>query len=139
MSKKSLSSRRFVRLFEPQFADLVEAGLKRQTVRPTPKRMPEAGDHIDCRTWTGAPYRSKQRRLFEGPITRVAAVQIVQDLPYRTELIIIGGTPLSRFQAGAFALEDGFASTVQFYAYFRQHYGPRFTGIVIKWERNGEG
>ena len=43
-----------VKLFKPQFSPLVESGLKLQTVRPTPKRMPKPGDRISLREWTGA-------------------------------------------------------------------------------------
>lgn len=46
------------RMFQPRFADLVEAGLKMQTVRPTPKRLPQVGDLESWRKWAGRPYRS---------------------------------------------------------------------------------
>ena len=57
--------RRFVKMFKPRFAELIRSGAKRQTIRPTPKVLPEAGDIIDCRQWSGLPYRSKQIRLGE--------------------------------------------------------------------------
>jgi len=38
-----------VRLFKPQFAPKVASGEKRQTVRPTPKRIPYLGDRISLR------------------------------------------------------------------------------------------
>lgn len=37
-----------VKMFKPEFAELVRNGKKLQTIRPTPKRMPEVGD-VDWR------------------------------------------------------------------------------------------
>ena len=67
---------RFVRTFQPRFSRLVESGAKRQTIRKTPKRMPKVGDTLDAREWTGAPYRSKQRKLLEAPLVSVSEVEI---------------------------------------------------------------
>ena len=41
-----------VRMFKPQFAPLVKAGTKRQTIRPVPKRLPQPGDLESWREWT---------------------------------------------------------------------------------------
>jgi hypothetical protein len=67
---------RFVRMFKPRFARLVETGEKLQTIRPMPKRLPEIGDHLSLREWTGKPYRSKQRTLCEAIVIHVARITI---------------------------------------------------------------
>jgi hypothetical protein len=121
--------RSFVRMFKPQFAGLVEAGTKVQTVRPTPKRMPEAGDKISLRCWVDKPYRSKQRVLREAVITRVDAFSIdcfptlrINDLGLKT-----------RRECDEFARADGFEDYPALLEWFRDTHGLPFEGVVIYW------
>ncbi len=126
----------FVRMFKPKFAALVESGAKTQTVRPTPKRMPRAGDTISLREWEGKPYRSKQRVLREAVITRVAALYL-----HYSEIdgmcwweIEIGNRRLDSLEAIDFAAADGFSGGVQEMArWFQETHGLPFKGIVIYW------
>lgn len=120
--------RRFVRMFKPTFAPLVEKGSKLQTVRPTPRRMPRAGDIIDAREWTGKPYRSKQRKLIEAPIWKVSRIYIERGC------IVLGDDAIGAAKAQAFALADGFDSAEHFYAWFEHQHGLPFEGIVITWK-----
>ena len=116
-----------VKLFKPQFSPLVESGLKLQTVRPTPKRMPKPGDRISLREWTGAPYRSKQRVLREAKIVSIQ--------PIRMDLwISINGEVLTVRRAEAFARADGFASLYEMTCWFEDTHGLPFEGVVIKWD-----
>jgi hypothetical protein len=114
-----------VRLFMPQFAPLVESGEKRQTVRPTPVQMPRVGDTISLRTWTGKPYRSKQRVLRESVITRVGRIWINWN-----GLVLIDGSPAS----DSFAVDDGFSSWPEMLQWFQREHGLPFFGIVIYWK-----
>lgn len=122
----------FVRLFQPRFAALVEAGRKWQTVRPEPKRMPKPGDTISLRCWTGAPYRSKQRIIREAEIRDVHHTLIDAD-----------GMNLYERDAAwapdrdAFARADGFADWREMRAWFETEYDLPFRGIVLYWH-NGE-
>lgn len=118
------TARQFVRMFKPQFAAAVKAGTKRQTVRPVPKRMPAAGDWISLRTWSGAPYRSRQMVLGESVIERVARCSI--DV---AGLVTIDGEPA----ADGFALADGFRSHRELVEWFRAQHGLPFEGVVIFW------
>lgn len=95
---------RIVRTFKPQFAPLVEAGTKLQTVRPVPKRMPEAGDQASLRAWTGRAYWSAQRVLREVILSRVREVTI-----HATGQIELAGRYLTTPEMEAFARADGFA------------------------------
>ena len=117
---------RWIRLFQPRFAALVESGLKLQTVRPVPKRMPKPGDTISLRAWTGAPYRSKQRVLREATIVGVDEVRIDR------ATIAVGGT-LRLLET--FASQDGFASFAEMRDWFQATHGLPFTGILITWEQ----
>lgn len=123
-----------VRMFKPRFARLVEAGTKRQTIRPLPKRMPKVGDPESWREWTGAPYRSPTREVARVELTGVS-------------LINLGFGP-GGFNSGAFELNvqisymlpktliefaqaDGFSTITEMWAWFEAEHGLPFTGILI--------
>jgi len=118
----------FVRMFKPQFAPMVESGQKCQTIRPTPKRMPKPGDTISLRTWTGKPYRSKQRVLRESAITEVEPVSI------SSTGIKISGQPLLGCVLWDFARADGFNTPQDMIDWFNFTHGLPFSGIVIYWK-----
>lgn len=117
---------RFVRMFKPQFAPLVRDSIKLQTVRQMPKRMPVPGDIIDCREWSGKPYRSQQVRLKESEIVRVDRVEI-----YPLGMSING---MSYFARHEFAVSDGFDTYYDMLHWFEETHGLPFTGIVIAWK-----
>ena len=121
-----MKSKVHVRMFKPQFAPLVESGTKLQTVRPTPKRMPKAGDHISLRMWTGAPYRSKQRVLRESVITEVSRVDITET-----------GIAVNSYAEPCdnFAVADGFRDFFELRDWFKSTHGLPFEGVVIKWNK----
>jgi hypothetical protein len=121
---------RFVRMFKPRFARLVEAGTKRQTVRPIPCRPPHVGDLVSCREWTGRPYNSKQRILREEIITRVEPITIFT----KYGRIEIGCYILPQIEAESFAKADGFDSLEEMLGWFKKEHGEEiFEGIVIYW------
>lgn len=117
-----------VRMFKPQFAPLVESGEKRQTVRPTPKRMPKVGEALSLRTWTGLPYRSKQRVLRETVVAEVREILVDEH-----------GVTLYDGEAGyapnhyTFAQADGFPTWADMRDWFQQQHGLPFRGVLIKW------
>lgn len=122
------SMKTFIRLFQPRFAPLVESGQKTQTVRKTPKRMPKVGDLISLRTWTGKPYRSKQRVLRESTIIRVAQVFI------GLKTVNVGGKGLDLIDIIDFAKRDGFDGIHDMLEWFKNNHDLPFTGILIQWE-----
>jgi hypothetical protein len=130
----STSPSHFVRLFKPRFAALVAAGTKTQTVRPTPKRMPRAGDTISLRYWLGAPYRSRQRIIREAEISEVHHA-------------LIEANGVSLYETGAawapdrdaFARADGFADWPEMRSWFEAEHGLPFSGIVIFWNNIDSG
>ena len=117
--------RRFVRIFKPQFAELIECGKKLQTVRPVPVRMPSPGDTISLRAWSGLPYRSKQRVLREATIFEVSPCDIYESAVY------VNGKPEHRH---GFAVADGFTDYGELAEWFKNVHGLPFNGIVIKWK-----
>lgn len=123
----------FVRMFKPQFAPLVESGTKLQTVRPTPRRMPKAGDTISLRVWTEKPYRSKQRVLMESTISRVSKITITE-VGYEHWEEEGWGVRMNPDSLHAFAQRDGFADWPALVDWFRQTHGLPFEGILVRWE-----
>lgn len=134
--------RRFVRLFKPRFADLVESGRKLQTVRPVPKRMPRVGDIIDARRWEGLPYRSKQVSLLRAWVTRVELVEITL---YGVGVWDAGRNEWTHdeFVPEEFAEADGFESWEEMRDWFKAEHGLPFRGVLLMWEHSpgsaGEG
>lgn len=126
-------------MFKPRFAALVEAGTKLQTVRPKPNRMPQAGDTISLRCWTGLPYRSKQRVLREAEIERVAEIVIAADgvLPITVRPLREDSRAMSYWPTpDDFARADGFADWPEMREWFAQTHGLPFAGIVLFWHNN---
>jgi hypothetical protein len=117
---------RIVRTFQPRFARLVESGTKRQTIRKTPKRMPKVGDIFVAREWTGAPYRSKQRKLLEAPIREVSEVEIF------TKRVKVNGRLILVSSHQEFAEADGFSSIYEMRDWLRENHSLPFKGIIIK-------
>jgi hypothetical protein len=125
-------SGRFVRMLRPQFAELVERGIKLQTVRPVPKRMPKSGDALSLRTWSGKAYRSTQRVLLDAVVTDVYPVRIFQCG------IIQNGQRLSDWHVRRFAEADGFDGVQEMLNWFESAHGLPFDGIVICWKPKEE-
>lgn len=120
--------RRFVRMFQTRFSTMVRDGFKTQTVRATPKRVPARGDIIDLRTWSGAPYRSKQTQLGLGLIIDVMPIHL------DAHGIEIGPDYLSPSAAEKFAFDDGFSSEQELLEWFATTHGLPFDGILICWK-----
>ena len=117
-----------VRMFKPQFAPLVLDGTKRQTIRPLPKRMPQAGDLESWREWTGRPYRSPQGELVQVRIISAQTITIT------LEGVMVGEKVLTLAEEISLAKRDGFIGRKDFIGWFNFTHGLPFTGILIKAE-----
>lgn len=116
--------------FKAQFADLVERGEKRQTIRPRRKRPTRPGDALQH--YTGMRTR-KARKLRDAVCTAVEPFDL-DDEPGRI-VIRVNGEPLPPLQAQALAKADGFETVSAFVAFFIDHYGLPFSREmeIIKW------
>ncbi|NJL19197.1 MAG: ASCH domain-containing protein [Bdellovibrionaceae bacterium] len=110
----------FIRLFQPQFAGLVEKGTKCQTVRPTPKRMPKHGDRISLRAWAGKPYRSKQRVLRGAVVFAVKKVRIEAGAVWPN--LWLDGQRQNAQATSQFAMRDGFLDAQRMGEWFQEHH-----------------
>lgn len=116
-------------MFKPQFAAAIKSGAKCQTVRPTPKRLPIAGEFISLRQWSGKPYRSPQIELRTSVIRKVARVEITM-----TGVVVDSYAE----DCEAFAHADGFDNFFDLRKWFIREHGipnenQNFEGILIVW------
>lgn len=130
----------FVRLFQTRFAEAVRSGVKRQTIRPLPRRLPMVGDILSLRTWTGKPYRSKQQILRIGTIQSVKICCITHEgiarqSPDGCLLQTIGVRAIFDHGewADRFARDDGFADFSEMRSWFVKEHGLPFDGLIITW------
>lgn len=106
------------------FQDKILDGRKCQTIRRAVRCKP--GDRLQL--YTGL--RTKQcRKLGEAVCTRVERVII--PAPPLGHLMIGEGRVLRGRALEGFAAADGFNSREAFFAFFQQHYGLPFDGVVI--------
>jgi hypothetical protein len=121
--------------FMKQFANDVELGVKRQSIRPYRKDgRPHCKAGARLKLYTGQ--RTKSCRLLG-----VATVLSVRDVEIHSTEMFINGTRL--FQTiydrdapqtdNEFAEADGFESFTEMANWFDEKYGLPFKGVVIEW------
>lgn len=128
-----------VYMFKPRFAPLVEAGTKRQTIRPKRKHPTKVGDVLSLRCWEGKPYRSKQIVLRQGDVCKevhsvwIGLVENADHLPMVQ--FRLDGTVLSvaTGESNELAKLDGFSSDVDMFVWFEIEHGLPFEGELIRW------
>ena len=114
-------------LFQPQFAEAVSEGRKRQTIRQ--KARCAAGDELSLRAWTGLPYRSKQRELCCRPrCLSVSTVKICHEVVW-----ICGEAIVTAEALNTFAQADGFPDWPTMRNWFAKTHDLPFEGELITW------
>lgn len=108
---------------------MILSGVKRQTIRATPKRMPQPGDILDARSWSGKAYRSQHKHLGSFTISSVEAVSIFYDsIAFGDGRFITGGGLTIE------ARKDGFFDWDTMSLWFQNTTGlPLLNAIVITW------
>ncbi len=118
--------------FQAQFAQAVEDGAKRQTIRAfrKDKRDPKVGQTLYL--YTGM--RTKAcRKLGEAECIDVVPLDLG---PFGVQLDTAEGATLLRVPCPAltrFAQDDGFASWPEMAAWFDKVHGLPFRGLLIRW------
>lgn len=115
-------------MFQPQFADAVSSGAKRQTIRPPRKRPIEVGQRLSLRKWQGSAYRSRQIELRAASCVEVCEIEIME------HAIVIEGDGEHQPGLHAFAVADGFQSWGHMRDWFKATHGLPFRGVLIKWQ-----
>jgi len=114
--------------FKAQFADDVESGKKRQTIRQ--KCRCRIGDALQL--YTGM--RTKNcRKLRDAACLDVVSV-IIGDDPFGRLRVIVGGREIRGGRLDQFVKADGFARRMDLRDFFAVQYGLPFNGWLIKWE-----
>lgn len=111
-------------MFQAQFAPLVQAGLKTQTIRPFRKRPLRLGERLSLRRWSGLPYRSKQVELGMGEVTFLCHITIGHHQVVVTQDI----------STDEIWKSDGFDSWEAMEQWFAQTHGLPFSGTLIRWK-----
>ncbi len=111
--------------YKKQFADLVESGKKRQTIRATRKRPFKVGDRL----YHYYGLRTKVcRKLLESDC--LVAADIVID---EKKNISVNDNRLSESSSEALAHGDGFSELEDFIDFFKTEHGLPFKGQLIIW------
>lgn len=117
--------------FQKRFADLVQSGEKRQTIRAYRKdgRDPKVGDRLYL--YTGA--RTKAcRKLGEAICTRVREIKLYAEQGAGLYVRLDGGT-LDDDSTEEFAMRDGFDELAEMQDFFEESHGLPFRGLLIEW------
>lgn len=114
--------------FQKRFADAVESGEKRQTIRAKRKNRPKIGQtaflYTGCRT-------KACRKLGEHEITNVQDIYISEH-----EVLLecySSPTPMEISQLIKIAADDGFMNWHEMRDWFAKNHGLPFEGDLIKW------
>ncbi len=110
--------------FSPQFADAVEAGAKRQTIRKVRKNPIEYGDTLYL--YTGQRTKSC-RKLGEWECSNTRKIVI------HKSSVWLDGVLLNLRDTFVLVDDDGFDNMTDFFDWFVDHYGPHFEGVLISW------
>lgn len=113
--------------FKPRFAQLVETGHKRQTIRAEGRRVYRVGQYAHL--FTGM--RTKAcRKIGVGRITAVRRVRLDLSRVFLDEEWLHGA------ELEHFVRSDGFATVREFWDFFEREYPDEdsFHGYVISWE-----
>lgn len=117
--------------FQPRFADMVESGQKRQTIRKTLRG--KVGDTVYL--YTGQ--RTKNcRKLGEGRIVAIHEVSIHRGVVFR-DVVFLGDRLLSAQDNNFLAAADGFADSAEMFDWFETVHGLPFDGFLYKWVKTG--
>jgi len=111
--------------FKAKFADAVESGRKRQTIRKRRKRPTRPGDRLYL--YTGM--RTKAcRKLRENDCLSVEPMVI------DVGSVRLAGRRLTMVEVDQLSVADGFERADDFFEFFEQHYGLPFDEAeLIKW------
>jgi hypothetical protein len=110
--------------FKQRFASAVSNGEKCQTIRKPRKRQIVPGDTLYL--YTGMRTK-KVQKLLEAECLAVLPISIWKSS------VRLDGVYLQANEIENVAELDGFATTKEFYEFFRANHGLPFEGKVIKW------
>ena len=124
--------------FKPQFADAVQFGSKRQTIRALGKRR-HARPGQPIQLYTGMMHKTCRKLIDPDPIcTDVQRIRI-EKFPAKNKhdcdffQMYLDGKAMFRHEVHELAVKDGFNSTEDFFQFFDKTHGMPFEGVLIRW------
>lgn len=112
--------------FSPQFVPLIEARIKRQTIRQTIRAR--VGDSLQL--YTGQRTKECRKLVEPDPIC-----SLVDYVSIRPDYLTLGNKVKHEGDADDFARRDGFTDYADMVKWFQDRYGkPYFQGYVHGWE-----
>lgn len=116
--------------FKPEFALLVESGVKRQTIRRVRKRPTDIGETL----FLYEGMRTKNCRLLKKTICLRKESIVIENHD-----IYLNGRALKMSEILDLSWADGFETIGEFINFFKKQYGLPFEGEIIKWCRMTHG
>lgn len=110
--------------FKKQFSQLVEQGIKTQTIRTNRKFPIKKGNRLFL--YTGL--RTKQTKKLKETVCKS-----VQEITIDSNNVLLDGVKLSQKEIIELAKADGFNDQQSFANFFKQNYNLPFYGVLIKW------
>lgn len=121
-------------MFHKRFIEPIQAGTKKQTIRPPRKRPIKVGDELALRYWVGKGYRSPQATILYASCTAVFSISINAECYVLGDESAIVGSCSDPAKLDEFARADGFESWADMMAWYRSDgYGLPFEGVLIQW------
>lgn len=115
-------------MFQKRFVGPIQAGTKRQTIRPKRKRPIKPWEFLSLRYWEDKAYRSPQIEFSQGLGAGCLDIQV-----YCSNIFVGSGlSPITEIEA--FARADGFENWHYMREFFGDFYGFPFFGNLILWE-----
>lgn len=116
-----------VLMFKKRFVAPIQAGIKRQTIRPKRKRPIKTGEALSLRYWEDKAYRSPQIEFGTGVALGTIDITVLE-----SGIVLGDGSTAVVTDIDAFARSDGFANWADMKEFFT--YGMPFSGDLIQWE-----
>jgi hypothetical protein len=112
--------------FQKQFAEAVELGIKKQTIRMRRMNRPRIGQMAFL--YTGM--RTKKCRLLKASMIKKVSSVLMYAL---SEYVVVGNEQIEGDKLEQFAKADGFESWAAMYNWFHHTHGMPFFGDLISW------
>lgn len=129
--------------FQPQFADAVQSGEKRQTIRAIGKRR-HATPGQPIQLYTGMMHKTCRKLIKPDPVCTAVQRVRIEKFPAKNKhdcdffQMYLDGEVMFKHEVRDLAINDGFDSPEAFFQFFDQTYFKKngdwpFNGLLIRW------
>lgn len=124
--------------FQSRFADAVQHGEKRQTIRAIGKRR-HARPGQPIQLYTGMMHKTCRKLIDPDPICTDVHLVRIEKFPAKNKderafyQMYLDGKAMFRHEVRELAIKDGFACEELFFVFFDKTHGMPFEGVLIRW------